>query len=108
MRMDGAGTENQLFGYFEISQATRQQAQYFYLPCCQIIRRYRCGGRVTRGYDRGWCLPLRGQSLLCRHHASLAPGDGKGLFAQAGAHNRDCAFIVGLLDEWDGYAARFT
>src|ERR1051326_1473397 len=109
MCMNGAGTENQLFGYFEVAQAACQQAQDLYLPRSQVIRiRYRCSRSVARrpGWSRG--LSLRSQGLLCCHRAALSPGGGKGSLANVGARGRDRAFVVGLLDERNGDAARLT
>src|ERR1700730_12576205 len=109
MRMDSARAENQLLGYLEVGQAACQQAQYLYLPRGQFVRiGYRCCGYVARGPDRGWCLSLRDQGLLRRHHSSLAPGGSKGSLAKPGTSSRDRAFIVSLLDKRNRYAARLT
>src|SRR2546421_693984 len=71
--MDGAGTENELGSYLDVSHAACQQAQDLYLACRQSSWIGRGGSHDLR---RGWSrfLPPGGERLLRCQRASMGPG----------------------------------
>src|SRR5229473_2410178 len=102
MGVDGAGTENQLFGYLDVGQATRHQAQHLHLACRQSSRIGWWGRCRSRCW--GWLLPLGGEGLLWSHGSSLGPGGSERSLSQMDARSRKRALIVSEFDRRDGDA----
>src|SRR5690242_11906453 len=106
MGVDGARAEHQLFGYLEVCQATRQQAQHLHLSCRQPIRVGWWGRCRSRHW--GWLLPLGGECLLRGHRSSLGPGGSEGSLSQVDTRSRERALVVSTLEQRDGYAKSVT
>src|SRR5690349_3861053 len=102
MGMDGARTEYQLFGYLDVGQTTRHQAQHLHLACRQPSRLgWWWDHRRSRRRDR--FLTLCGECLLRRHGSSLGPGGSERSLSQMDTRSRERALIISEFNRRDGY-----
>src|SRR5947199_6788952 len=95
--VDGARTDDQLFGYLGVCQPLRHQPQHLYLTDGQPSGIGGCwpGGWSWRGKYR---LALGSKSLLRCHRSSLRPGGGKGLLSESRACGGHCLLIVSAIN----------
>ena len=113
MRVNGAGTDDELFRYLPVGQSLCYQPQHLHLPSREHGRIGRCFSE--RSYYSSFralverCVQISClKSLLWSHHPSLAPCGGKGFLTKMYADSSHSSLIACTFDRWHGSANRVT